>query len=375
MGRKRKAQKKKQPWPAYLLTRVRALRRRMREEGVEALLVVYPPDIRYLTGFHGDDSWALVTRGTVIIISDRRFEEELSSRHRYCRIVMREGRISEALGKVIKQIKMNQLGLQAEHVTIRQRKALVKQVGAKRLKHVEQWLSNQRSVKDEQEIKLIRKAIRIQEQAYQALLERIEPGMMEARVAALLDFEMRERGAAGPGFPTIVAAGSNASLPHAVPGGRKLKPDAPVLIDFGAVAEGYHGDLTRVIALGRMPRKVAEIYAIVREAQAAGIEAISPGAELKAVDEAARSVIRDAGYGEQFGHSLGHGLGLGVHEQPGISYRSEGELQAGHVVTVEPGIYLPGVGGVRIEDDVLVTENGYRKLSRLPSDLESASIG
>ena len=185
---------------------------------------------------------------------------------------------------------------------------------------------------------------------------------------------MRLLGADGPSFPTIVAADANASLPHAIPGRRKVKKGGIVLIDWGAKWGGYCSDLTRVVALGKMPAKIQEIYQIVYDAQRAAIDAIEPGKALKEIDAAARTVIEKAGFGDQFGHSLGHGLGLDVHEQPTLSGRSKGSLEPGHVVTVEPGIYLPGVGGVRIEDDVLVTAKGRRVLSDLPATIGSTII-
>ncbi|HEX7010598.1 MAG TPA: M24 family metallopeptidase, partial [Phycisphaeraceae bacterium] len=188
-------------------------------------------------------------------------------------------------------------------------------------------------------------------------------------------YQMRKLGADGPSFPTIVAADASASLPHAIPGPRKLRKNGIVLIDWGARWGGYCSDLTRVVALGRMPPKLREIYQIVLDAQLAAIDAIAPGKPLKEVDAAARRLIERAGYGRQFGHSLGHGIGLDIHEMPTLSPRSDkGELEPGHVVTVEPGIYLPGIGGVRIEDDVLVTPRGAQVLSRLPKDLKSAMI-
>jgi Xaa-Pro aminopeptidase len=198
--------------------------------------------------------------------------------------------------------------------------------------------------------------------------------MSESEVVALLEYNMRWIGGEGVSFPTIVAVGPNGSLPHAVPGRTRLKAGKPILIDCGCRADGYCSDLTRVVSIGQMPRKIEEIYNVVLEAQQAAIDAIEPGKSLQEIDAVARDIITDAGYGEQFGHSLGHGIGLEIHEQPTLSKRSEGELVAGHVVTVEPGIYLPGVGGVRIEDDVLVTEKGRRVLSSLPKDLESAII-
>lgn len=361
-------------WPAHLLKRLDKLRRRLADDKLDALLLSCPMDVRYATGFPGEDSWAVVLPQSVVILSDRRFEEELSHL-RYCRVKIRsKTSLSEELGKVVKQARVKRLGLQAEHVTLSQRAAIARQVGAKRLKPVGGWLLEQRAIKDDHEVALLRKAVRIQEQAFEALKRQIKPGLTESHVAGLLEFEMRQRGAAGPSFPLIVGAGANGSIPHYMPGNVKLKNNSTVLIDFGALYEGYHSDMTRVLALGRMPRKLAEVYKIVEESQRAGIEAIGPGVSLKDVDAAARKVIVKAGYGKQFSHSLGHGIGLQIHEEPRLSSKAKGELKPGHVVTVEPGIYLPGIGGVRLEDDILVTARGRQNLCTLPTDIGSAMI-
>jgi Xaa-Pro aminopeptidase len=257
---------------------------------------------------------------------------------------------------------------------VAQHKSLKKKLGKKHIEPIDDGLLKQRAVKSPDEIKAIRAALAIQQQAFVDLRDVLKPGETERQIAASLEFLMRSAGADGPSFPTIVAADANASLPHAVPGDRKLKAGGSVLIDFGARAHGYCSDLTRVVGLGSMPAKIKEIYKVVLEAQLAAIAAIKPGAKLRDIDAAARDVIVKAGYGPQFGHSTGHGIGLDIHEQPTLAARSEGSLEPGHVVTVEPGIYLPGVGGVRIEDDVLVTDKGHTVLSDLPKSLESAII-
>ncbi len=364
--------------PPHLIARLKKLRTRAKEHdwGIDALLINNPRDIRYLTGFIGDDSWAVVPirSSAVTVISDSRFDEQIRRDAPHVTVMMRKGSVSDEIKNWMEHRGIEKLGLQEGHITLSQRRALAKKLGAKRLVAIDDGLIQQRSVKNEHEIKAIRRALKIQQEAYQRTLAWIEPGQSENEVAAYLEYQMRSLGADGPSFPTIIAADANASLPHAVPGSRKVRPRGSVLIDWGARWNGYCSDLTRVIAIGKMKPKVREIYIIVRDAQQAAIETIAPGVPAKQVDTAARQLIDKAGYGSHFGHSLGHGLGLDVHEQPTLSSRSHGVLEPGQVVTVEPGIYLPGVGGVRIEDDVLVTARGRRVLSRLPSDLESAII-
>lgn len=364
--------------PPALRHRVSALQRRLRRAEVDALLVTNPRDTRYLTGFVGDDSWTLVpARGTsVAILSDFRFEEQIQREAPHVRAVMRKKTLGEELKKLVDRRGIERLGVQAEHMTLAQRKALAKRIGARRIAELDDGLLKQRAVKDQREIKAIQHALRIQERTFVEMLNIgvLEPGTPEEHIAAFIEYHMRIHGAEGVSFPTIVAADANASLPHAIPGRKKLKAGSTVLIDWGARAGGYCSDLTRVVALGRMKPKIREIYRIVLDAQLAAIDAIAPGVSMKAVDKVARDHIAAHGYGDRFGHSLGHGLGMDVHELPTLSPRSEGELEPGQVVTVEPGIYLPGVGGVRIEDDVLVTERGARVLSRLPKSLKEAII-
>ncbi|MEX0654915.1 MAG: aminopeptidase P family protein [Phycisphaeraceae bacterium] len=367
---------KKHPTPAHLRDRIAVLRKRLRDADVDALLVTNPRDIRYLTCFVGDDSWALISQRSsqATILSDFRFDEQIAREAPHAKVILRKKSLTDELAALLDRTKADRIGLQPGHVTLAMRKAIVKKLGAKRVVAFDDKLLEQRAVKSADEVKAIRKALRIQQQAFRETCAFMEPGQSEQEVAAYLEYRMRVLGADGVSFPTIVAADANASLPHAVPGSKKLRRNGTVLIDWGAKWNGYCSDLTRVVALERMSAKVQAIYQIVLDAQLAAIDAIAPGKPLKAIDAVARKVITDAGYGDRFGHSLGHGIGLDIHEQPTLSPRSEGVLEPGQVVTVEPGIYLPGVGGVRIEDDVLVTARGATVLSDLPKSLESAII-
>lgn len=373
---KTKRSKARPTYPPHLKRRVDGLRARLTGLNVDALLICNHRDIRYLTGFVGDDSWAIVARRSarVTILSDTRFQEQIAREAPHAHAVIRRGPMSEAVQKVVASRKLTRLGLQSDYVTLTQRKALAKRLGAKTLVPCNDGLLEQRSVKSSSEITAIKRALGIQQQAYLDTLAYIEPGRTEQQIAAYLEYRMRQLGADGRSFPSIVAVDANAALPHAIPSGRKVKKGSSVLIDWGARYAGYCSDLTRVVAIGKMTARMQTIYKITLEAQLAGIRAIKPGAALADVDQAARSVIHKAGYSKYFGHSLGHGIGLDIHELPTLSARSEGVLKPGQVVTVEPGIYLPGVGGVRIEDDVLVTEKGHKVLSGLPKDIGSTII-
>lgn len=263
--------------------------------------------------------------------------------------------------------------IQAEHMTVAVRRRLAKAIGAARLVETTGVVSGLRRIKDASEIAEIRRAVRIQEAALEATLEGLGPGRREADLAASLEFEMRTRGSSEPAFDVIVAARANGSLPHAIPGRTRTAKGQPLLIDWGATVGGYRSDMTRTFSLGRWSKAMREIYEVTLEAQLSAIEAIGPGVRCAEVDAAARDIIDDAGYGDRFGHGLGHGVGLDIHESPRLARGSEDVLEPGMVVTVEPGIYLPGVGGVRIEDLVVVTERGRRNLSSLPKDLDWAT--
>jgi Xaa-Pro aminopeptidase len=371
--------KRKQAVTALLDHRIDSLRERLGDAKADALLVTNPRDIRYLTGFVGDDSWALITlNGTrvprPIILSDFRFEEQIAREAPHAKTVMRKKGLVEELRKLGERAKLGRIALQPAYVNLALRKRLVKEMGAKRFVEVEDDLLKQRSVKSADEVAAIRAALKVHQQALRETVESMKPGQTEVEVAAFFEYHLRSLGADGTSFPTIVAADANASLPHAIPGQARMKKGGIVLIDCGGRWGGYCSDLTRVYAFGKMPAKMREVYLVVLDAQLKAIDAIKPGASLKDVDSVARKHIQKAGYGKRFGHSLGHGIGLDIHEQPTLSQRSEGVLEPGQVVTVEPGVYLPGVGGVRIEDDVLVTDNGGEVLSDLPKDLRSAII-
>ena len=238
-----------------------------------------------------------------------------------------------------------------------------------KLKPEESLVGELRLIKSPWEVRQIEAALRVQEACFRRLWIGLRPGVTERQASAKLRYLMVEAGADDQAFQTMFQVGSHSSLPHGRPTNRVLPRKAVVLMDFGARAGGYHSDLTRTFFVGSIPPRLRKIHAIVREAQARAIERIAPGVALADVDKAARRFIAKAGYGKAFGHSTGHGLGLEIHEAPSLSSRAKGVLKAGMVVTVEPGIYLPGVGGVRIEDDVLVTPSGCRVLSRLEKGL------
>lgn len=362
---------------AVFTDRIRLLQKRIRQWKTDALLLTNPLDICYLTGFCGEDSWAVApAKGSRIsILSDTRFMVEISEDAPQAESIIRHGEtLPEALKEVANRRGFKRLAIQPAYVSLQQKKALDKTLGPRRFKLVKDGLLDQRAIKDRGEVALLKRAVDIQQRGLSATLKQIRPGMTELQITAILHYEMGRLGASGPAFGTIIAADANAAKPHAQPGLTKVKKGGILLIDWGAKYRGYHSDMTRVYALGRWPKKMAEIYNVVLEAQSAAIDAIRPGVRLKDVDAVARKIITKAGYGDHYGHGLGHGIGLEIHELPSMHPKSKGELQPNQVITIEPGIYLPGVGGVRLEDDVLVTARGRSVLCDLPKDLKSTII-
>ena len=342
-----------------------------------ALLVSKPEDVGYLSGFGGQDSSLLLGRSWACLITDGRYAEQARAECDDIEIHIRTGTVVAAIAEILKGRGVRCLVLQADHITVAQRRDISAALPTKRIKPVSGLVWTLRWCKDAQEIRAIRKAVRIAQEGFRQMLSagaKGWAGRSEREVAAQLDHRMRLAGADRPAFDTIVAAGPGASQPHYLPSSRKIKRTDAVLVDWGAMVGGYCSDLTRMVFLGRISPKVAKVYEVVRQAQRAGISVIRPGVSCRSVDLAARKVIAAAGYGEQFVHSLGHGIGRDVHEPPVLARSSRTRLCAGMVVTVEPGVYLPGVGGVRIEDDILVTPSGQRRLSSLPRSCKATVL-
>jgi len=343
------------------------------QHAVNALLISNEKDIRYLTGFVGHDSLLLVTDRNSYIISDARYDEYLDPWRSQSlgEIVMgTRHRLEQSIADIATKQGLTMLGVQAEALTVSRRHTLASALPNLDVIDTAGLVSQLRMRKDEVEIANIEQAISIQLDALAAALQRLQVGMTEMHFCAVLEYEMKLRGSFSPSFDIMVSTGANSSIIHHVTGQSVIQPGT-LLLDWGAKVDGYSSDLTRTFAIGAMPEKVREIYNIVLEAQLAAIDACKPGVTCAAVDAVARKIISDAGYGEQFGHGLGHGLGMDTHEPPFFNnLQTDITLEPGMVMTVEPGIYLPGIGGVRIEDDVLITETGSRVLSTWPKTLD-----
>ena len=345
--------------------RCRRLMRLVARKGAGAFLVTKAENVRYLSGFTGEDSWLVLAPRRRILIADSRFTEEAALSSPGWEVVKRKGGMAAEAAGVLRHIRAK-AAFEAANVTVETHKALLRRLGRRRrLVATGGLVESLRTLKDEAEIAYIRKAIAAAERGFKAALGGLRKGADESSFAADLERAMRMEGADGAAFPTIAACEPKSSLPHAKPGHKRLSESGTLLVDWGARVGGYNSDLTRVIAWGKVTPDIRRMWGVVRAAQAAALRIVRPGVPAARVDAAARKVISQAGFGKCFGHGLGHGVGLEVHEGPTLSPKSKAILKAGMVVTIEPGIYLPGVGGVRVEDMVLVTRRGAEVLTHV----------
>ena len=355
--------------------RIRKLRSRIARLDADGLLVTNFTNVTYLTRFTGDDSFLLVTADDVVILSDPRYTTQLAEECPELTAKIRQpGRsLLAATVAQIKKCKVSRLLVEGDSMTAAMFQKL-QEAAPCRLELTAGLVEALREIKDAAEITALRSAIDQAERAFRVIRVGIRPSQTEREVAHLLEHQIRLFGGAGCSFPPIVAVGDRSALPHASPTSRAIGESPFLLIDWGACEGLYRSDLTRMLVRDKIPAKFAKVYSVVHRAQRAAIEAIRPGETMHNVDAVARGVIDDAGYGKRFGHGLGHGIGLDIHEGPRLGVNQSAELKAGMVVTVEPGIYLPGWGGIRIEDDVLVTRTGHEVLTSLGSDLADVLI-
>jgi Xaa-Pro aminopeptidase len=344
-----------------LTKRIKAIRYQLKKKQIKSLLVTKPANVTYTTGFSGDDSWALITDKAVYLLTDSRYIEQAKSQCRNCKVIQRRGTMIETAAKLLKKLKSVQTVAVEKSVSLAAFEALKKHIKV-RLKAVVNIIESARSIKDESEVTAIGAAARIAAKALRQTVKYIKPGVTESELAGRLDFQIRKAGATNS-FETIVAFGPNASRPHHQPTSGKLKKNDTVLIDFGVRFKGYCCDITRCSVVGRPNRFYKKVYNAVQQAQTTALKMVKPGVAAKKVDAVAREVIRKSGL-PVYGHGTGHGLGLEVHEEPVISADSKAKLQSGMVFTIEPAVYIPGKLGIRIEDDVLVTETGCKILTR-----------
>ena len=343
----------------------------LREHDVDALIVTAPANVRYLTGYTGSNGLAVVGPGLRRFVTDFRYVTQAQAE---VGDAFEREQAEQELGTALKQgwpAGVGRVGFEEDHVTVRAHSRLREHVpDAIELVGVRGAVEDVRRVKDTDEVARIRAAAALVDEIYAWLLDSGVVGRSEREVAVALEHQMRLFGAQGPSFDSIVASGEHGALPHAEPRDVEIARDTLITLDIGCKLDGYCSDCTRTFSTGSPPGELASIYDLVLRAQVAALDAVRPGPTGREVDAVARAIIDDAGHAEHFGHGLGHGVGIEVHEGPRLARTSEAVLAAGNVVTVEPGVYVPGLGGARIEDLVLVVDGGHEVLSGFPKELQ-----
>lgn len=350
------------------MSRVKDIQQEMKKQEVEALLITSPYNLRYASNFTGSTGLSVITRDKAFFVTDFRYTEQAADQAVGFEIIKNTGPIYEEVKTIVENEQISSLGFEKDFVTFATYEQIKTQLTCE-LKPVSGLIESLREIKEQSEVDTIQKAINITEYAFEEILNYIKPGVSEIEVANKLDFLMREKGAAGVSFDTIVASGKRSAMPHGVASEKKIEQGDMITLDFGCYFNGYVSDMTRTFSLGDPGEELKKIHQIVLDANLKVTEQAGPGVTGKALDSVARDYITEKGYGEAFGHSTGHGIGLEIHEGPGINFRNEKSLVKGNVITNEPGIYIPGLGGVRIEDDLLITEEGNKNLMTVTKEL------
>lgn len=350
--------------------RVVQLRKIMRQEGVEAALITSSYNRYYLSSFTGTTGTLFITESKKYMLTDFRYLQQVAKQCEEYEIIDVTGiGYVRAINDLLEKHDVKTIGFEGQDMSYSQYNLYSSNCNRAKWKSIS--TEELRILKDEKEVEYIIKAAQIAEEAFDYVLKNVlKPGVKEIEVCNALESKMKELGASGPSFTTIIASGERGALPHGVASEKIINEGEFVTFDFGALYKGYCSDITRTVAVGKLPNeKLQKIYQIVLDAQIKGINAIKDGISAAEVDKIVRDHIIKEGYGKEFGHSTGHGVGIEIHESPRLMQPSNAILKAGMVVTVEPGIYIPGLGGVRIEDDVLVTEDGYKVLTSYPKQL------
>jgi Xaa-Pro aminopeptidase len=336
---------------------------------LRGLLVTSLPNIRYLTGFTGSNALLFISPETDIFITDTRYRMQAANEVKGFRVLIASGSLNEILSQKIGDTGRGKIGFEASALSVSAHSVLKKSLRKTTLVPLAGVVEKIRALKDEDEILNIRRAASITDKVFNKILAILKPGVRELEIAAEVAYWHKSLGAESDAFETLVASGARGALPHARPSEKKIRKSEMVTIDLGCRVEGYHCDMTRTVSVGRPSAELRKIHTVVLEAQQRSLDKSFPGTPVKVLDGAARGHIRKQGYGKYFTHSLGHGIGLEVHEMPRVSAKSTEILKSEFVITVEPGIYVPGLGGVRIEDDVIIREQGCELLSTVAREL------
>lgn len=345
-----------------MLARLDLVRGQLVERGIDAFVIASLPNVRYLTGFTGSAGVAIAAAKEALFLTDSRYTTQ--AEQQVAGFEIREvAKPREGLVQALASLGAQRIGFEAAHLSVAEYQRIEEGVRPKELVPTEGLVEGIRLAKDSEEVACIRLAVELARQGFAAVQELIRPGVSEGEIALELEYRLKRMGSEGNAFDTIVASGERGAMPHGSASGRKLKSGELVTIDFGACVGGYYSDTTRTVPVGESASKQREVYRVVLEANRAGVRAVRPGVQAREIDQASRAVVEASGYGKFFGHGTGHGVGLEVHEGPRIATGVDTEIREGMVFTIEPGVYIPGWGGVRIEDMVLVTGDGCEVLT------------
>jgi len=344
--------------------RVRKLRKELEVRKLEAILITNAYNRRYISGFTGTSGYVLVTADRAWFLTDFRYMEQAALQAVGFEIVQHQPKVIATVKELLDSVHLTRLAVEQDDLSYGTYQSYQSALGGIELIPVSGVVERLRMFKEEGELAVLQEACDLADRTFTHILPFLKPGAVESDIALEMEMFMRKNGATSSSFDTIIASGERSALPHGVASGKALANGELITMDFGALYKGYCSDITRTVALGKVPAKLREIYVIVLEANLACIAGLKPGMTGKEGDALARDIIAKAGYGDRFGHGTGHAVGLEIHENPRLSLQCDTVLAPGMVVTVEPGIYLPGLGGVRIEDDVVITETGVRVLTR-----------
>jgi Xaa-Pro aminopeptidase len=350
------------------LQKLLQLRDHFDQLSIDGLLITNPRNRRYLTGFTGSSGIVVITKTEAHLFVDFRYVEQAHSQVKDFTVNLLSGIETEDAAKITEKLEISKLGFEEENVTFQQYSWYKERLKAE-LVPLSSVIEKLRMIKTKEEFQIIKTAAQIADKAFTYILDYIRPGVSEIEVANQLEFYMRNHGATSSAYDTIVASGYRSALPHGIASTKIIERGDMVTMDFGALYQGYRSDMTRTIAVGEPKAELKEIYNIVHEALSRALSGIKPGITGREADALTRDFISEKGYGDQYGHGSGHGIGLDIHEEPFMSTKCDKLLKPGMIVTVEPGIYIPNLGGVRIEDDILLTENGIDIITRSPKEL------
>lgn len=360
--------------------RIKRLKAVLRKKKLDGFLISQPENRRYLCGYSDGDHGIAETSGLLLVpakgkprlLTDFRYKVQAENEVKKVEVLLYSKGLLALLKTLLPKLDISTLGFESHytlHSTAEKLQALGKEINVT-LSPQSDIVEKMRIIKDEDEIAAIKKSVQLNEAVFQEVYKKINPGMTEIDLALMIESSMRQKGASKPSFDTIVASGLNSALPHAVPTMDKIKKNQPLTIDMGLILDGYCSDMTRSFRLGKTDKKYKKIHSIVRKAQLQAMKAVKAGVRGCDVDKAARQVIKDAGYGKYFGHALGHGVGLAVHEEPRVSPMAKKKLKEGMIITIEPGIYIPGWGGIRLENMGVVRKEGFEDFNSDTTQLD-----